>query len=243
VARKASLRRRYELTWVVIVDDHALAREGLQDMLADEPGIEVVGEASNGQEALQQCWRLRPDLVFMDVRMPEMDGLAATWEIKQRYPGIIVMIMTMHENPDYLLEALKAGAAGYVLKDALPEEVVEAVWRVRDGDSPLAPTVAARLLKRLASEEDRRGGTGPPREDPRVEPLSPRELEVLNLMRLGHTNRRISEILWISSGTAKNHVEHIIGKLGVSDRTQAVVRALELGLLELSEESRFPPSP
>jgi DNA-binding NarL/FixJ family response regulator len=242
VAAEASPGRGNELTRIVIVDDHALAREGLLDMLADEPGIEVVGEASNGQEALLQCSRLRPDLVFMDVRMPKMDGLTATWEIKQRYPGIIVMIMTMHENPDYLLEALKAGAAGYVLKDALPEEVVEAVWRVRNGDSPLAPTLAARLLRRLAIEGDRRRGTRSPREGPRVEPLTSRELEVLNLMRLGHTNRRISEILWISSGTAKNHVEHIIGKLGVSDRTQAVVRALELGLLELSEESRFPPS-
>ena len=205
-------------------------------MLADEPNIEVVGEATTGRKALLLCSRLHPDLVFMDVRMPEMDGLAATREIKQRYPRISVLILTMHENPNYLLEALKAGAAGYVLKDALPEEVVEAVWRVRDGDSPLAPKLAARPHRRLASEGARQGGTRSPRADLRVEPLTPRELEVLNLMRLGHTNRRISEILWISSGTAKNHVEHIIGKLGVSDRTQAVVRALELGLLELSEE-------
>jgi DNA-binding NarL/FixJ family response regulator len=241
VAAEASSGGESKLTRLAIVDDHDLAREGLKDMLADEPDIEVIGEATNGQEALLLCSRLRPDLVFMDVRMPEMDGLTATREIKQRYPRISVLILTMHENPNYLLEALKAGAAGYVLKDALPEEVVEAVWRVRDGDSPLAPSLAARLLRRLASEGDRQGGTRSPREDLRVEPLTPRELEVLNLMRLGHTNRRISEILWISSGTAKNHVEHIIGKLGVSDRTQAVVRALELGLLELSEESRVLP--
>jgi DNA-binding NarL/FixJ family response regulator len=224
------------LTRVIIVDDHDLAREGLRDMLADEPNIEVVGEAATGRKALLQCSRLRPDLVFMDVRMPEMDGLAATREIKQRYPRISVLILTMHENPNYLLEALKAGAAGYVLKDALPEEVVEAVRQVRDGDSPLAPKLAAQLLRRLAIEGEGRRGTRTPREDPRVEHLTPRELEVLELMRLGHTNRQISEDLVISLGTAKNHVEHIIGKLGVSDRTQAVVRALELGLLELSEE-------
>jgi DNA-binding NarL/FixJ family response regulator len=224
------------LTRVVIVDDHDLAREGLRDMLADEPNIEVVGEATTGRKALLQCSRLRPDLVFMDVRMPEMDGLAATREIKQRYPRISVLILTMHENPNYLLEALKAGAAGYVLKDALPEEVVEAVRRVRDGDSPLAPKLAAQLLRRLAIEGEGRRGTRTPREDPSVDPLTPRELEVLELMRLGHTNRQISEDLVISLGTAKNHVEHIIGKLGVSDRTQAVVRALELGVLELSGE-------
>jgi two-component system, NarL family, response regulator DegU len=236
VAAEASPGRERELTRIVIVDDHALAREGLRDMLADEPSIEVVGEAINGQEALLLCSRLRPDLVFMDVRMPKMDGLTATREIKQRYPRISVLILTMHENPNYLLEALKAGAAGYVLKDALQEEVVEAIWLVRDGESPLAPKLAAQLLRRLAIEGEGRRGTRTPRADPRVESLTPQELEVLELMRLGHTNRRISEELVISLGTAKNHVEHIIGKLGVSDRTQAVVRALELGLLELSEE-------
>jgi DNA-binding NarL/FixJ family response regulator len=236
VAAEASSGGESKLTRIAIVDDHALAREGLRDMLADEPDIEVIGEATNGQEALLLCSRLRPDLVFMDVRMPEMDGLMATREIKQRYPRISVLILTMHENPNYLLEALKAGAAGYVLKDALPGEVVEAVRRVRDGDSPLAPRLAAQLLRRLAIEGKRRGGTRTPREDPHVDPLTPRELEVLKLMKLGHTNRQISEDLVISLGTAKNHVEHIIGKLGVSDRTQAVVRALELGLLELSEE-------
>lgn len=224
------------MTRVGIVDDHSLAREGLRDMLADEPDIEVIGEATNGREALLLCSRLHPDLVFMDVRMPEMDGLAATREIKNRYPRISVLIMTMHENPDYLFEALKAGAAGYVLKDALPEEVVEAVRQVRDGDSPLDPTLAARLLRRLATEGEGWKGARTPRGGPHVEPLTPRELDVLRLMKLGYTNRQISEDLVISRGTAKNHVEHIIGKLGVSDRTQAVVRALELGLLELSEE-------
>jgi DNA-binding NarL/FixJ family response regulator len=223
-------------TRLAIVDDHELARESLQNMLSDEIDIEIVGEAANGRQALLLCSRLRPDLILMDVRMPEMDGLAATKEVKQRYPEISVMMLTMHENPDYLLEALKAGAAGYVLKDAPQDDIIEAVRRVRNGESPLDPELAARLLRRLASEgEMRRGTRGPNGPDDAVEPLTPRELEVLGLMKLGRTNRQIAADLVISLGTAKNHVEHIISKLGVSDRTQAVVKALELGILGLTE--------
>jgi DNA-binding NarL/FixJ family response regulator len=225
------------LTRLVIVDDHKIARESLRDMLADEPCIEVIGEAANGREALALCSRLRPDLIMMDVRMPEMDGLAATREIKQTYPEISVLMVTMHENPDYLLEALKAGAAGYVLKDALQHEVVAAVHQVLGGESPLDPELAARLLRRLANEVGKQGGalrTSQGREKPYIQPLTPRELEVMGLLKLGLTNRQVAQRLVISIGTAKNHVEHIITKLGVSDRTQAVVRALELGILDLS---------
>jgi len=226
------------LTRLAIVDDHELARESLQNMLSDEPDIEVVGEAANGRQALSLCSRLRPDLILMDVRMPEMDGLAATREVKQRYPETSVMMLTMHENPDYLLEALKAGAAGYVLKDAPQEEIIEAVRRVRKGESPLDPELAARLLRRLASEgEMRRGTSGSHTSAYPVEPLTPRELEVLELMKLGRTNPQIAGDLVISLGTAKNHVEHIITKLGVSDRTQAVVKALKLGILDLTDAS------
>jgi DNA-binding NarL/FixJ family response regulator len=219
-----------------VVDDHDLAREGLKDMLLDEPDIEVVGEASNGRESLLVCSRLRPDMLLMDVRMPEMDGLAATREVKKRYPEISVLMVTMHENPDYLLEALKAGAAGYVLKDAPQEEVLEAVRRVRDGESPLDPKLAARLLRRLAAEE---GMNGPRRAAQRRLPnqLTSREFEVLRLMKLGYTNRQIAGKLVISLGTAKNHVEHIISKLESSDRTAAVVKALELGVLDLTTEA------
>src|SRR5829696_2967222 len=212
---------------IIIVDDHALARESLQDMLADEPELEIVGKAANGLEALTLCSRLQPDLVLMDVRMPRLDGLEATRKVK-------------HENPDYLLEALRAGAAGYVLKDAPREEVVTAVWQALGGESPLDPELAARLLRRLAAEEKERveaprSARGQRERMPHFEPLTPREEEVLELMKLGHTNRQIARELVISPGTAKNHVEHIIQKLMVSDRTQAVVKALELGILELSE--------
>lgn len=228
-----NLRRQ---TRLAIVDDHELARESLQNMLSDESDIEIVGEAANGRQALLLCSRLRPDLILMDVRMPEMDGLAATKEVKQRYPEISVMMLTMHENPDYLLEALKAGAAGYVLKDAPQEEIIEAVRRVSNGESPMDPELAARLLRRLASEgETQRRARGSRGDADLTEPLTPRELEVLGLMKLGRTNREIAADLVISLGTAKNHVEHIISKLGVSDRTQAVVTALELGILGLNE--------
>ena len=223
-------------TRLAIVDDHELAREGLRDMLADAPDIEVVGEATNGREALLLCSRLQPDLLMMDVRMPEMDGLAATRELKQRHAQISVMMVTMHENPDYLLEALKAGAAGYVLKDAPRGEVVSAVRRVREGESALDPDLASRLLSRLATEGNGRRGARSAEGGLGADALTPRELEVLKLMRLGRTNRQVAEELYISLGTAKNHVEHIIAKLGVSDRTQAVVRALEMGMLELAEE-------
>jgi DNA-binding NarL/FixJ family response regulator len=174
----------YELTRLVIVDDHELTRASLRNMLADEPDIEVVGEAANGREALLLCSRLRPDSVLMDVRMPKMDGLAATREVKQRYPQISVVMLTMHENPDYLFEALKAGAAGYVLKDAPQEEVVEAVCRVQEGESPLDEELAARLLRRLAAESERRGiliGREGHHGEPPAQALTRRESEVLGL--------------------------------------------------------------
>jgi DNA-binding NarL/FixJ family response regulator len=222
-------------TRLAIVDDHELAREGLRDMLDDETDVEVVGEATNGREALLLCSRVRPDLVLMDVRMPEMDGLAATRELKQRHPEISVMMVTMHENPDYLLEALKAGAAGYVLKDAPRHEVITAVQRVREGESALDPDLGRRLGRRFATQRTRHKRDRPA-DGGLADTLTPREREVLGLMQLGRTNRQLAEELFISPLTAKRHVENIIAKLGVSDRTQAVVRALEMGMLELAEE-------
>ena len=232
-----SPEEKREPTQLVIVDDHELARQSLRNMLSDEPDIEVVGEAANGREALLLCSRLRPDLVLMDVRMPKMDGLKATREIKEKHPHVSVMMLTMHENPDYLLEAIKAGAAGYVLKDASQAEIVEAVHQVHGGESPLDTKLAARLLKRLAADIGR--GKDAPRAEVRearlASAVTPRELEVLELMLRGKSNRQIAHELSISLATAKVHVEHIIAKLEVSDRTQAVVRALQLQILELPE--------
>lgn len=209
---------------LIIADDHELVRAGLRSLLADEPGLEVIGEASTGRQALSLCRLMQPDLVLMDVRMPEMDGLAATRMIKQERSQTSVIILTMHENQDYLLEAIKAGAAGYVLKDATRQEVTTTVRLVLGGESPLNRRLAGGLLGRLAGENRK-----PAKQLP--DALTPRESEVLRLLAQGQTNREIAQTLVVSTGTVKVHVEHIIAKLGVSDRTQAAVRAVELGLL------------
>src|SRR5919107_292995 len=217
---------------IIITDDHALVRDGLRSMLDDEPGLEVVGEAANGQEALELCRSLKPDLVLMDVRMPEMDGLEATRAIKQELPSTSVLMVTMHENPDYLLEALNAGAAGYVLKGASGDRLVNAINRTLKGESPLNQELAAQLLRRLADKSGNQAQPPPQpqsRENQLAQELTPREYEVLGLLARGQSNPEIAETLTISRSTVKVHVERIIRKLEVSDRTQAAVRALELG--------------
>ena len=209
---------------LVIADDHELARAGLRAMLTDQRGFELVGEASNGQEALQLCRRLRPDLALLDVRMPEMDGLTTCRAIKQECAATSVILITMHANPDYLFEALKAGAAGYVLKEISQRELITTVQKVLHGESILNQELMARLLRRLASETPTQEVLPPGR-------LSPREREVLQLLTKGQTNREIARNLTVSMSTVKIHVEHILAKLGVSDRTQAAVRAVEMGLV------------
>jgi DNA-binding NarL/FixJ family response regulator len=216
---------------IVVVDDHDLVRSGLKALLSTQEGLTIVGEAANGREALDLCGRVRPDLVLMDVRMPDMDGLAATREIKLRFNDVSVLILTTYENEDYLLEAIRAGAAGYVLKDASEQQLVTAIRRVLEGEPALNRDLATELLWRLATKAPERLTEREPADLP--EPLTPRELEVLRLLALGHTNRQVAKELVISLGTSKNHVEHIRVKLGASDRTQAVVRALELGLITL----------
>jgi DNA-binding NarL/FixJ family response regulator len=216
--------RRAKPARIVIADDHELARAGLRAMLTDQRGFELVGETSNGQEALLLCRRLQPDLALVDVRMPGMDGLSTCRAIKQECPATSVILVTMHANPEYLFEALKAGAAGYVLKDVSQRELISAVQGVLRGESILNQELVARLLQRLASETQSREGLPPGR-------LSPREREVLELLTKGQTNREIARKLTVSVSTVKIHVEHILAKLGVSDRTQAAVRATEMGLL------------
>jgi DNA-binding NarL/FixJ family response regulator len=218
-----------EIKRLVLADDHHLLRRGFRSLLSREPGLEVVGEASTGREAIEICRRLAPDLILMDVRMPEMDGITATRQIKRDQPGVIVLMVTMHESPDYLLEALDAGAAGYVLKDVPAERLINAVRRTLDGESPLNQELATRLLRQLAEEKHHKLYSDPPsRGEPLEDVLTPRETEVLGLLTIGQTNQQIAQTLTISKGTAKVHVERIIRKLGVSDRTQAAVRAIEL---------------
>jgi DNA-binding NarL/FixJ family response regulator len=222
---------------IVIADDHDLVRQGFRGMLAREEGLEVVGEAQDGLEAVEVCSRLQPDLVLMDVRMPKMDGLSATREIKQRHPKMIVLMVSMHENPDYLLEAVKAGAAGYVLKGSPNSQIMNSVRRALEGEFPLNQELAMHVIHHLIGGAQ--GASPPPQPPPHEEPqegslpkqLARRELEVLRLLARGKTNQEIAQILGLSALTVKTYVQRIIGKLGVSDRTQAAVRAAELGLL------------
>jgi DNA-binding NarL/FixJ family response regulator len=214
---------------IVLADDHPLVRDALRRTLDTQPDMDVVGEASDGQEAVELCISLRPDLVLMDVRMPNLDGLEATRQIKKEVPGTIVLILTASDWPYDLSEALKAGAAGYMLKVAPIPETIDAVRKVAAGESPLNQELAAQLLRRLV--EDVPKGRRIPEGDPLLESLTPREAEMLRLMTRGYTNQQLARNLHISVSTVKKHVRSVISKLGVSDRTQAAVRAVELGLL------------
>ena len=215
---------------VVIADDHELARAGLRSMLTGERGLELVGEATDGNEAVALCRDLRPELALLDVRMPGMDGMAATHAIKAVCPGTIVVLVTMYASPDYVLEALKAGAAGYLLKDASRREVITALRQVLRGESLLTTETTSRLMRRMAGETPRP-------EQQAIERLTQRERAVLGLMVEGQANRQISQNLNMSLGAVKTHVEHIIVKLGASDRTQAAVRAVEQGFVhDMAEE-------
>jgi DNA-binding NarL/FixJ family response regulator len=231
---------------VVVVDDDELVRDSILDMLSDVPDLQVVGEAMDGRDAVELSRQVQPDLILMDVRMPRLDGLAATRAIKRENPRTSGLIVTIHENPEYLMEALKAGAAGYILKDATREQIISALRGVLSGESPLDPELAAGILRRFAGEGilRRLNGevhepaeiTNPPTDHPELlQPLTPRELEVLELLAVGRTNQEIARAFGVSRGTVKRHVENLIAKLGVSDRTQAAVRALDLGIISFPE--------
>lgn len=221
---------------LIVADDHALVREGLRTMLESEPDLEVVGEAADGRETIELCRHLCPDLVLMDARMPEMDGLAATRAIKTENSATAILMLSAYDDPDYLLEAVLAGATGYVIKDVSKHDLVGAVRGVLGGEHPLDHELTMRLLRILAGEDSQEEsplsshGSGNPAEL-LPKPLTPRELEVLRLLAQGRTNRQISQKLVISAATVKVHVEHILAKLGTSDRTQAAVLASEAGLL------------
>jgi two-component system, NarL family, response regulator LiaR len=220
---------------LIIADDQAIIREGIQAMLESEPDLEVVGEATNGREALELCRELCPDLVLMDVRMPVMDGLEATRKIKRECPETSVLMVTTYESSDYLFEAIKAGAAGYVLKNVTKPQLSDDIRRTLGGESPLNQELAMEILRRFAlkgqSPTERLSKPEEPSGRLPDESLTDRELEVLRLLASGLTNPEIAQRLVISPGTVKHHVRHIASKLGVSDRIQAAVRAVELGLL------------
>ena len=214
---------------LVLADDHELARAGMRSMLTGERDLELVGEAATGRDALALCRRLQPDLALIDVRMPELDGLATTRRLRGECPQTRVIIVTVYLAPEYLLDALKAGAAGYILKEASKSELLDAIHRVLRGETILNGDVAAALLHRLADSTSHAAGRP-------VERLTPRERDVLQLLAAGDTNRVIASRLGVSAGTVKIHVEHIIGKLQAVDRTQAAIRGMQLGLLDALAE-------
>jgi DNA-binding NarL/FixJ family response regulator len=220
------------LTRLVLADDLESVRFGLRMVLSREPDLELVGEAANGREAVELCRRFGPDLVVMDVQMPQMDGLAATREIKAELPAVAVLVLTAYDDPEYMLEAVRAGAAGFVLKHNALARVAEVVRTVLAGDQPLDQGLAMRLLRRLSDTQ------GPPEYDAEtrtqreraLELLTEREREVLRHLARGRTNGQIAGELVLSVGTVKTHVHRVISKLGVSDRTQAAVYAIRTGL-------------
>lgn len=208
---------------LVLADDHEVTRTGFVSLLAGLAQFEVVGQASDGLQAVELCEQLLPDIVTLDIRMPGLNGLGAARLLQERLPAVKVVMFTMDDSPEYLEAAMNAGAVGYLLKDASRAEVIQALQKVGAGGEALNTAVSTRLLRRMT--ERQAGGAAP------TENLTPRERQVLGLVANGMSNRAIGEQLGITTGTAKAHVERVIGKLGAADRTQAAVRGIALGLV------------
>jgi DNA-binding NarL/FixJ family response regulator len=213
---------------VLVVDDQALFREALATLLDVRPDIEVVGEAANGDEALDRAAALRPDVVLMDLRMPVLDGIGATRRLRAERPGVRVIALTTFDDDADVFAALRAGAVGYLLKDVSADRLVEAVLAAARGESVLQPSVAAMLVAHFAELP---AADEPARPQPLAVPLSDRELDVVRLLAEGRSNREIAAALYLAQGTVKNHVTNVLAKLGARDRTQAALRARALGLL------------
>ena len=211
---------------VVIADDQALFREGLRTLLSTRPEVDVVGEAANGEEVISLVDRLQPDVVLMDLRMPVMDGIVATARVRDRWPAIPVLVLTTFDDDASLFGALRAGAAGYLLKDVSSETLMAAVTAAARGEAFLQSTVTGRVVAAFARLME----SGGPSAEALVLPLSPREREILALLGTGASNKEIADRLCLAEGTVKNHVTNILTKLDVRDRTQAALRARQLGL-------------
>lgn len=212
---------------LLLADDQALFREGLRTLLSLQPDLEVVAEAGDGAEAARAAVLQRPDVVLMDLRMPVLDGVAATARLRAECPTARVIILTTFDDDEYVFEGLRAGAVGYLLKDAPSADLVAAIHAAARGESFLAPSVAAKVVAEFA----RLSSATPLRPVQLPEPLTERELAVLRLLAQGASNREIAAALVITEGTAKNHVTSILAKLAVRDRAQAVLRARDLGLV------------
>jgi DNA-binding NarL/FixJ family response regulator len=224
---------------VLVVDDQRLMRDGIASLLGIQEGVEVIGTAANGQEAVDQALAMQPDVILMDVRMPVMDGVAATHEVRRQLPSCQVLMLTTFDDEEYIIEALRAGATGYLLKDIPARDLAQAVQAAHKGIYQLDSAVASKMVASLGSRvqsPDSRVADPTPRDpglgtrDPATE-LSSRELEVLRLIAKGATNREIAAQLVITEGTVKNHISNILSRLNLRDRTQAALYAREMGLI------------
>jgi NarL family two-component system response regulator LiaR len=213
----------------LIADDHPVVRTGIRHLLETESGIELVGEAANGREAVNAVNQSHPDVILLDLVMPELDGTGAIREIKAQNPGVRILVLTTFASDDKLYPAIKAGAMGYLLKDTEPEDLVRAIEQVHRGEYPLSPAIAQKVLREIARRAE---------EPLTSDPLTAREVEVLGLIARGLTNRQIADQLVISEATVRTHVGNILGKLHLATRTQAALYALREGLASLydSEE-------
>jgi DNA-binding NarL/FixJ family response regulator len=213
------------MTSVLIADDDALMRAGLVELLTADPGIEVIGQAATGREAVERARRLSPDVVLMDVRMPDLDGIAATRELSRAVKAVRILILTTFEHDDYVFGALRAGASGFLLKRARPEELIAAVHTIAGGEALLSPSVTRRVIDRMAQQP-----TPELADQAKLEALTAREREVLVQVARGLSNREIAAALTVEESTVRTHVKRILLKLGLRDRIQAVIFAYETGL-------------
>jgi NarL family two-component system response regulator LiaR len=221
---------------VLIVDDHAIVRDGIRSLLATEPHIEVVGEADNGRDAVHKARQTQPNVILMDLMMPEMDGIEATRRIIADRPGTRILVLTSFAADDKLFPAIKAGAMGYLLKDSPSEDLVRAIHEVHRGESSLHPKIARKLLHELSGARHTDPPSTPDRLDEGlVESLTEREVEVLRLVARGSSNREIADQLVVAEGTVRAHVSNILGKLHLTSRTQATLYALRKGLVSLDD--------
>ena len=219
------------MTTVLLVDDQALLRMGFRLVLEAEPDLEVVGEAGDGRAAVAQVAALKPDVVLMDVRMPGMNGIEATQQVVDAHPRTRVLILTTFDLDEYAFAALRAGASGFLLKDARPAELLSAIRAVASGDAVVSPRVTRRMLEMFADHLPADGRPSASGLDPRLAELTPRELDVLRAVAEGLSNAEVAERFVLSEATVKTHVGRILAKLGVRDRVQAVVLAHQTGLV------------
>ena len=211
---------------VLIADDHVVVRKGIRALLATEPGIDVVGEAADGAEAVRAAAELSPDVILMDIVMPTVDGIEAVRRIMAAQPGSRILVLTSFATDDQIFPALKAGALGYLLKDTGPEDLLQAIRQVHRGESSLHPTIARKVLQELSR---------PPQRPPTPDPLTEREVEVLRLVAQGRSNQEIARMLVVSEATVRTHVSSILSKLHLASRTQAALYALREGLASLDD--------